>query len=113
MARAERIADTVEVLAGEIGPRSFESQPDALDLAEAYLTRRLTEQGYAVDAQPVIGSDNHVTGVPAVMLTDTAIFRNPHYHEPTDTPGAIDPVALGRIARGLEWVLRDLTQSNP
>jgi Zn-dependent M28 family amino/carboxypeptidase len=24
-------------------------------------------------------------GFPAVMLTDTANFRNPHYHRPTDT----------------------------
>ncbi len=24
-------------------------------------------------------------GYPAVMLTDTANFRNPHYHQPTDT----------------------------
>ena len=26
-------------------------------------------------------------GYPAVMLTDTANFRNPHYHRETDTDG--------------------------
>jgi hypothetical protein len=25
-------------------------------------------------------------GYPAVMLTDTALFGNPHYHRPTDQP---------------------------
>jgi hypothetical protein len=34
-------------------------------------------------------------GIPAVMLTDTANFRNPHYHRPTDTPDTLD---YGRIA---------------
>ena len=31
-----------------------------------------------------------LAGLPAVMLTDTANFRNPNYHKPTDTPGTID-----------------------
>lgn len=34
-------------------------------------------------------------GFPAVMLTDTANFRNPHYHRPTDT---IDTVNLDFMA---------------
>ncbi|GAA4452796.1 M28 family peptidase [Phytohabitans houttuyneae] len=29
-------------------------------------------------------------GVPAVQVTDTANFRNPHYHRPTDTPETLD-----------------------
>jgi Zn-dependent M28 family amino/carboxypeptidase len=29
-------------------------------------------------------------GVPAVQVTDTADFRNPHYHRPTDTPETLD-----------------------
>ncbi|NJN87834.1 MAG: M28 family peptidase [Leptolyngbyaceae cyanobacterium SL_7_1] len=29
-------------------------------------------------------------GIGAVMVTDTANFRNPHYHESTDTPETID-----------------------
>lgn len=33
-------------------------------------------------------------GYPAVMLTDTANFRNPHYHQPTDT---LDTLALAFI----------------
>ncbi|WP_309399683.1 M28 family peptidase [Cerasicoccus maritimus] len=29
-------------------------------------------------------------GIPAVMVTDTAFYRNPHYHELTDTPDTLD-----------------------
>jgi len=28
--------------------------------------------------------------IPAVMWTDTSEFRNPHYHQPTDTPDTLD-----------------------
>jgi hypothetical protein len=30
-------------------------------------------------------------GVGAVMVTDTANFRNPNYHQPTDTPDTLNP----------------------
>ncbi|MBT5026895.1 MAG: M20/M25/M40 family metallo-hydrolase [Nitrospina sp.] len=29
-------------------------------------------------------------GIPAVMVTDTAFFRNPHYHKPSDTLETLD-----------------------
>ncbi len=29
-------------------------------------------------------------GIPAIQTTDTADFRNPHYHRPTDTPDTLD-----------------------
>ncbi|GAA4154452.1 hypothetical protein GCM10022251_24770 [Phytohabitans flavus] len=29
-------------------------------------------------------------GIPAIQVTDTANFRNPHYHQPTDTPETLD-----------------------
>ena len=33
-------------------------------------------------------------GYPVLMATDTANFRNPNYHQPTDTPDTIDPAFL-------------------
>ena len=36
-------------------------------------------------------------GVPAAMLTDTANFRNPNYHGPTDTPDTVDYERLASI----------------
>ena len=47
-------------------------------------------------------------GVPAIMITDTAPFRYPHYHEATDTPDKVDYDRLARVAKGLEAVVTDL-----
>ncbi|MEW6245646.1 MAG: M28 family peptidase [Nitrospirota bacterium] len=37
-------------------------------------------------------------GSPAVMLTDTANFRNPHYHQPTDTIETVNMEFLSKVA---------------
>ena len=41
-------------------------------------------------------------GVPAVMLTATANFRNPHYHRRSDTLETLDGRFLAATARGVE-----------
>jgi Zn-dependent M28 family amino/carboxypeptidase len=45
-------------------------------------------------------------GIPAVMITDTALFRYPHYHTPADTPDKVDYDSLARVISGLELVIR-------
>jgi Zn-dependent M28 family amino/carboxypeptidase len=40
-------------------------------------------------------------GFPAVMITDTAFFRNPHYHEPTDTADTLDYARLAQVVQGV------------
>ena len=40
-------------------------------------------------------------GIPAVMVTDTANFRNPHYHTPGDTADTLDYAFLHRVTRAL------------
>ncbi len=40
-------------------------------------------------------------GFPAVMLTDTANFRNPHYHRPTDTLDTLNLDFIVSVAEGL------------
>lgn len=45
-------------------------------------------------------------GAPALMITDTAPFRYPHYHTPEDTPDKLDFERMARITIGLERVLR-------
>ena len=47
-------------------------------------------------------------GYPGIMITDTAPFRNPHYHEPTDTPDKLDYGRLARVVTGLESVVTTL-----
>jgi hypothetical protein len=49
-------------------------------------------------------------GFQGVMVTDTAVFRYPHYHEPTDTPDKVDVERLARITKGMERVVRDLVR---
>ncbi len=44
-------------------------------------------------------------GYPAVMVTDTAMFRYPHYHQPEDTIDKIDFDRLSRVVRGLGKVV--------
>jgi Zn-dependent M28 family amino/carboxypeptidase len=38
-----------------------------------------------------------LAGMPAIQVTDTANFRNPHYHRSTDTPETLDYDTLARI----------------
>ena len=47
-------------------------------------------------------------GYPAVMVTDTAPFRNPGYHGPADTPETLDYEAMTRAVRGLVRVIQEL-----
>ncbi len=40
-------------------------------------------------------------GIPAVLITDTANFRNPNYHTPTDTPDTLDYDFLRQVTVAL------------
>ena len=44
-------------------------------------------------------------GYPAIMVTDTALFRYPHYHAATDTPEQLDYTGLARVTGGLAEVI--------
>jgi Zn-dependent M28 family amino/carboxypeptidase len=44
-------------------------------------------------------------GIPALMWTDTAEFRNPNYHQPSDTPDTLDYTFLAEVARLLIHVV--------
>ena len=52
-------------------------------------------------------------GFQAVMLTDTAPFRNPNYHRPTDTPETLDYARLARVTKGIEQMLSRLANATP
>ncbi|HXG13402.1 MAG TPA: M28 family peptidase [Gemmataceae bacterium] len=40
-------------------------------------------------------------GYEALMITDTSFFRNPHYHQPTDTPETLDYPFLAKVTAGV------------
>jgi Zn-dependent M28 family amino/carboxypeptidase len=47
-------------------------------------------------------------GYPAVMLTDTAPLRYPHYHKSTDTPDKLRYDFLTGIVEGMKGILSDM-----
>jgi len=67
--------------------------------------------GVAPGAIPGIDWSDHwafeQVGFPALMVTDTAPFRYPHYHQFTDTPDKVDMESLARVVKGMERVIRD------
>ncbi len=70
--------------------------------------------GFAPGFVPGIDWSDHWSfveqGFPAVMITDTAAFRYPHYHRRTDTPDKVDVEKLARVVKGIERVVRDLAK---
>ena len=74
---------------------------------------QLPSEGAAVPGiLPGVGWSDHWAfwqeGYPALMVTDTAPFRNPHYHAPTDTPDRMDFERLTHTVLGLEQVIAEL-----
>jgi hypothetical protein len=73
----------------------------------------LPAQGAALpeDVEGVASSDHWSfwqMGWPALMVTDTAPFRNPAYHQPGDLPDKLDYDRMARVVAGLEAVIKDL-----
>ena len=63
-------------------------------------------------AVPGVGWSDHwsfwMEGFPALMVTDTAPFRYPHYHTARDTPGQIDYDKMARVVMGVYRAARDI-----
>lgn len=47
-------------------------------------------------------------GIPAVMVTDTAFYRNPHYHGPGDRPDTLRYDKMAEVTKGVCAAVRDL-----
>ncbi len=47
-------------------------------------------------------------GCPAIMVTDTALFRYPYYHDSKDTPDKLNYTAYTRVVSGLHAMIRAL-----
>lgn len=46
-------------------------------------------------------------GFRALLITDAAPFRNPHYHEDSDTPETLDFERMARVVMGTREIIRD------
>jgi len=96
-------------IVGTLGARSLAAE----------VTRRFRESvafpsvgGVAPAVIPGITWSDHWSfgkfGISAVMITDTALFRYAHYHQPSDTPDKIDYERLARVTVGLTRVIRGM-----
>ncbi len=61
---------------------------------------------------PAIRRSDHASywyyDFPAIMITDTAFYRNPHYHRKTDTWQTLDYERMARVIAGLVGMLEML-----
>jgi Zn-dependent M28 family amino/carboxypeptidase len=74
---------------------------------------RFPTQGAAAPAWvPGVWWSDHwsfwLEGYPAIMITDTAPYRNPFYHTPADAPDKLDYARMARVVDGLTHVVREL-----
>jgi hypothetical protein len=99
---------------------AFVAMPGSRDLMQALIgsfrshTKFPTVGGVAPGFVPGIDWSDHWSfeqfRYPAVMITDTAYFRYPHYHKVTDTPDKVDIERLARITHGIERVVREMVR---
>jgi Zn-dependent M28 family amino/carboxypeptidase len=50
---------------------------------------------------------------PALMITDTALFRYKYYHKPEDTPDKIDYDRMARVVAGIARVVAEIACYSP
>jgi Peptidase family M28 len=70
-------------------------------------------EGVAAPANwPGVGWSDHWSfwqeHYPAIMITDTAVFRYPYYHTPLDTHDKVDFNRMARVVEGIGWVVESL-----
>ncbi len=63
---------------------------------------------------PHVGSSDHWSywreGYPAIMLTDTAMYRYRHYHTTEDKPARLNYRIMSQVFEGIEPMVRDLSR---
>jgi hypothetical protein len=50
-------------------------------------------------------------GYSALMVTDTALYRYPHYHRVSDTPDKLDYERMARVVEGVQAVIAHLAST--
>ena len=63
---------------------------------------------------PGVDFSDHVSywdaGYPAVMITDTAWYRNPNYHTASDTPETLDYQRMAMVVQGVDAAVRAIAR---
>ena len=92
---------------------NFESSSFAADIARHMRATRVNVETLSAPSF-VIGVDfsDHRSywqfGYDAVMITDTAFYRNPHYHRETDTIETLDFSRMQEVIKGICWSILNL-----
>jgi Zn-dependent M28 family amino/carboxypeptidase len=101
---------------------AFVGNPESRDLVRN-ATRRFREsarfpaEGVAAPSNLAgVGWSDHWSfwqqGYPAIMITDTALFRNPYYHTFQDTAERLDFNKMARVVEGIRSVVASLADEN-
>jgi hypothetical protein len=97
---------------------------DSMSLLQVVTQAMKTIQGLPVECLAVPGKGELLPEVrlsdhnsfwdrdyPALMITDTSFFRNPHYHQRSDTPETLDYSFLARVTAGVFAAVSALLRS--
>lgn len=88
---------------------------DFVHAAMRYTGAIPVEKGAFPPQTPGVGWSDHwsfwESGFPAIMLTGTAPFRNPNYHQPTDTAATLDCERLARTTGAVRQAIEALANT--
>ena len=104
------VREWARCLAATIGPDRVLLVRDPLDLP------LIGPALLAVPAARHFSRSDHVNfwraGLPAIQVTNTANFRNPNYHRPSDTADTLDYGTLARITAATALAIERLADAN-
>jgi aminopeptidase YwaD len=104
-----RTANFIGVVGNERARALLESCAAAMRTVQSLPVETLVIAGNGEVLPPTRNSDHAPfwdDGHPAVMITDTSWFRNPHYHQPTDTIETLDLDFLTRVTQAIAAFIR-------
>lgn len=61
------------------------------------------------DFKKYVYRGKNFSDIPAIVISDTANMRNPHYHRTTDKPETVDPVRVAQVVKGLYGLIETQT----
>ncbi len=102
--------DFITVVGNEVSQTLTLNLADSLKKVKGLKTEYLVVPGRGSEFRDVQLSDHSPfwdTGHKAVMVTDTAFFRNPNYHQPSDTLDTLDVEFMRQISEGLVGFLKN------